>query len=383
MKEPYYNDSLVETDMDLPESGIPMSRKEFSLIPDFPTQRDTEEHQKNAKHLRKYEPSHLEVKYMECMNDITNPETGEVYPKGSLHKADGHTRVLNWNLGDCDKIPSMLSVTKYRVYTWEEMKRYYDNCDSAAAVENSKDKLYGALKLHKVLIDDPKLKAASPIGYAAYVYNKEEHPKHSGLNLDQMHSAVKDFHSQYKVIQEYLCSGKNKLCKKNGKGIKFDFSPSLVAACLLSLKYFQVDCDLLESREVGDVLYDNAKKLVDFWIEINNGEKNTITKGGRVWEPLDHIVNEFDSNATVLKTDAYGYPSLNAGECKKVMSFVLYWVEQHMLDKSHQNLPKSSVWTKYADTFQSRLDMNWAGVYNPTSIERILNETKTNLKVVK
>ena len=345
--------------------------EQWIALPDHPVQRDIKE--RDLGHLKYLLPDHLEVKAAKLTKDITDPDTGKMYKKGEEYKVDGHGRSYTWENCLSDKQPSSVNVTVFEVSTWEEFEGLYDRQDSNTATEKGKEKFVARLKKPgwDVVITDNKLKLVAPIGYAAKLLDSNKHTKASGLCTHQLNLAVSEFYKEYKVLEEHVCSGSTKLHRKS-KSNKFDWSPIITASALIALKSFKVTSELLESRDIDDPQYVNALRLVELFKTINKGGKDTMSEP---WNPVTHIVNEFDTNCVVLIQDAYGYPVLNEGESQKAISFVLYWILQHMKESKNPpaNLPnKKDDWAKRASNFPEIVRDKFTPLYHPTNLNNIL-----------
>ena len=343
--------------------------EQWIALPDHPVQRDIKE--RDLGHLKYLLPDHLEVKAAKLTKDITDPDTGKMYKKGEEYKVDGHGRSYTWENCLSDKQPSSVNVTVFEVSTWEEFEGLYDRQDSNTATEKGKEKFVARLKKPgwDVVITDNKLKLVAPIGYAAKLLDSNKHTKASGLSTHQLNLAVSEFYKEYKVLEEHVCSGSTKLHRKS-KSNKFDWSPIITASALIALKSFKVTSELLESRDIDDPQYVNALRLVELFKTINKGGKDTMSEP---WNPVTHIVNEFDTNCVVLIQDAYGYPVLNEGESQKAISFVLYWILQHMKEsKIPANLPnKKSDWVEMSSNFPEIVRDKFVPLYSPDNIEQM------------
>ena len=345
--------------------------EQWIALPDHPVQRDIKE--RDLGHLKYLLPDHLEVKAAKLTKDITDPDTGKMYKKGEEYKVDGHGRSYTWENCLSDKQPSSVNVTVFEVSTWEEFEGLYDRQDSNTATEKGKEKFVARLKKPgwDVVITDNKLKLVAPIGYAAKLLDSNKHTKASGLSTHQLNLAVSEFYKEYKVLEEHVCSGSTKLHRKS-KSNKFDWSPIITASALIALKSFKVTSELLESRDIDNLQYVHAVKLVDFFKTINRGGKDTMSEP---WNAVTHIVNEFDTCGTNLVLDSSGYPILNEGESKKAISFVLYWILQHMKESKNMpaNLPKKKDdWAKMASNFPEIVRDKFTPLYHPTNLNNIL-----------
>ena len=350
---------------------IKMLLKEWIDLPDHPVQRNIKE--RDLGHLKYLLPDHLELTAAKLIKDITDPDTGKVYKKLEVYKVDGHGRSYYWDNKFSDIQPDYVSVTVFEVSTWEEFEGLYDRQDSNTATEKGKEKFVARLKKPgwDVVITDNKLKLVQPIGYAAKLLDSNKHTKASGLSTHQLNLAVSEFYKEYKVLEEHVCSGSTKLHRKS-RSEKFDWSSIITAASLIALKSFKVTSELLESRDIDDPQYINALRLVELLKSINKGGKDTMSEP---WNSVTHIVNEFDTNGIVLVQDPSGYPVLNEGESKKSISFVLYWVLQHMKDSKSPpaNLPKKKDdWAKMASDFPEIVKKSFAPIYHEVNLDNLL-----------
>ena len=349
--------------------------EEWIALPDHPVQRNVKE--RPLGHLKYLLPDHLEVKAIKLTKDITDPDTKKVYEKGKVYKIDGHGRSYTWENHLSDNQPDYVSVTLFEASTWEEFEGLYDRQDSGTATEKGKEKFIARLKKHDVLITDNKLKLVQPIGYAAKLLDSTKHTKASGLSTHQLNLAVSEFYEEYQVLEDYVCSGNTKLHKKS-KSNKFDWSSIITAAALIALKSFKVTSELLESKDIDDAQYANAVRLIELFKSINKGGKNTMTEQ---WDSVTHIVNEFDTSGTVLKPDASGYPPLNEGSAGTSVSFVLYWILQHMKDSKNPptQLPnKKDDWVNMASNFPEIVKEKFAPLYHPTNLIDVVLKTNAN-----
>ena len=349
-----------------------MTLEQWIALPDHPVQRDIKE--RDLGHLKYLLPDHLEVKAAKLTKDITDPDTGKVYKKGEEYKVDGHGRSYTWENCLSDKQPSSVSVTIFEVNAWEELEGLYDRTDSGTATERGKEKFIARLKKYDVLITDDKLKLIQPIGYAAKLFDSNKHTKASGLSTHQLNLAVSEFYEEYQVLEEYVCSGSTKLHKKN-KSKKFDWSSIITAAALIALKSFKVTPELLESKNIDDLHYVNALRLIELFKTINKGGKDTMSEP---WNSVTHIVNEFDTSGVVLVQDPSGYPVLNEGESQKAISFVLYWILQYMKESKNPpaNLPnKKDDWAKMASNFPEIVKEKFSPIYHETNLVNMILKT--------
>lgn len=119
--------------------------EDFIKIPDNPIQRDTEKHAAKARHLRTPHPTHSVVHVAEL-------------PSGKLVKLDGHTRALLWKRKD---VPAPVQVTAimYSVKDMAEAEQLYKDFDSKDALENTRDKVFGAFHRHNFEAQSPLLQS--------------------------------------------------------------------------------------------------------------------------------------------------------------------------------------------------------------------------------
>ncbi len=92
-------------------------------------------HEKRASmpHFRTFKPTHLVV-------------AAARLPDGTMHKLDGHTRVIAALLGFAPHLKSMtFTVMVYDVASVEEMEALYDTFDNPAAQKKSSDNIFGAM----------------------------------------------------------------------------------------------------------------------------------------------------------------------------------------------------------------------------------------------
>jgi hypothetical protein len=347
-----------------------MTLEEWIGLPDHPVQRKIED--RDLGHLHVLMPDHLEVDAANLVKDITDPDTKKVYKKGEVYKVDGHGRSYVWEKGISNIPPDRVSVTVFEVSTWEEFEGLYDRTDNGTATEKNKEKFVARLKKYGVVITDNKLKLVQPIGYAAKLLDSNKHTKASGLSTRQLNLAVKDLHKEYQVLEEYVCSGSTKLHRKS-KSAKFDWSSIITSAALIALKAFKVTSELLDTRNLDDPQYVNATRLIELFKSINRGGKDTMSEP---WNSVTHIVNEFDTCGTNLVLDPQGYPVLNEGESQKAISFVLYWILQHMKEsKMPGKLPnKKNDWATMASNFPKIVEKNFVPLYSPTNIEELFKK---------
>ena len=109
---------------------------EFMSYPEVHCQRDTQKRVFRTAKLLIEKPSvrHIEV------------AVGE-YPNGLRVVLDGNTRRLAWQTySDKVDVPSHVLATIYQVNNDKHAEEIYETFDSAKAVENSKDKIYSALR---------------------------------------------------------------------------------------------------------------------------------------------------------------------------------------------------------------------------------------------
>jgi len=348
---------------------LKMTLKQWIDMKDHPVQRNHKE--RDLGHLKYLLPDHLELTAAKLTKDITDPDTRKVYEKGEVYKVDGHGRSYYWDSKFSDIQPDHVSVTVFEVSAWEEFEGLYDRQDSGTATEKGKEKFIARLNKYDVVITDNKLKLVQPIGYAAKLLDSNKHSKASGLSTHQLNLAVSEFYEEYKVLEEYVCSGSTKLHRKS-RAEKFDWSSIITAAALIALKSFKVTSELLESRDIDDLQYENAVKLIELFKSINKGGKDTMSEP---WNSVTHIVNEFDTNGVVLVQDPSGYPVLNEGESQKAISFVLYWILQHMKESKNPpaNLPKKKDdWAKMASDFPEIVKKNFTPIYHEVNLDNII-----------
>lgn len=119
----------------LKKETIPLD--EWLGIPDCPIQRDTERHAQSAskKHLSCSSPTHANV-------------SAARLPSGEEYKLDGHTRSFLWATGKLEPPSHILYVDVYYCDNMTEVEDLYQQFDNQDAVENLRDKLYGAYRLH-------------------------------------------------------------------------------------------------------------------------------------------------------------------------------------------------------------------------------------------
>lgn len=115
-----------------------MSVDEWIAVEDCPIQRDTERHAQMAikKHLREASPTHANV------------SAARLY-SGETYKLDGHTRAHLWNACELEPPSQMLYVDMYYCDNMTQVEDLYQQFDAASAVENLRDKLYGAFRLNQ------------------------------------------------------------------------------------------------------------------------------------------------------------------------------------------------------------------------------------------
>jgi hypothetical protein len=113
---------------------VMMDVPEWIAVPGNPRQRNTEERLRRSKHFDVIEKPHLELR------------AGEL-PDGGLVKLDGHTRAAKW-MSHLAEAPQgrVLFVIVHEIPDLDEAMRLYDMYDSQLAVEDSRDKVYGAFR---------------------------------------------------------------------------------------------------------------------------------------------------------------------------------------------------------------------------------------------
>lgn len=118
----------------LPLDTVPMRVDEFTAIPDWIGQRDTERHLAYAikRHLSKFAPTQARVAIA-------------VLPDGRRYKLDGHTRALAWRRGLL-KPPPMLLVDVHYVRSVDEARERYREYDAPEAAETAGDRVFEALR---------------------------------------------------------------------------------------------------------------------------------------------------------------------------------------------------------------------------------------------
>ena len=345
-----------------------MTSGDFIKLDDHPVERDIMK--RTLDHLLKLEQDHLEVSTLLVTKEFKDPDTENVYPVGYVCKNDGHGRAYIWKNNLSDIQPNEVSVTIYEVDSWEKMESIYDHTDSGKAVEKPKEKFIARLKKHKVHIHDNKLGMVQPLGFAAHLLDPKKNPSAGPLSTAQINEAVKLLCIEYKVMEEYVCIGDTALHKKS-IGRPFDFNNILTTASLIALKSFKVTPELLDSKDTDDPMYVNAKKLIDLIKQINKGGKNTMASP---WDAITQIVNEFDGSGThLLHWHNNRYPALNLGSAVPCVSFVLYWMLQYMMDKTHENLPKNNKnWAKMASDFPEIVKKNFTPIYHEVNLDNLL-----------
>lgn len=112
-----------------------MTPMEWSQIPDNPRQRDTDKRAKTARHLHSLEAAHTLVHMAEW--------------EGGMCKLEGHTRGKVW-IELPDIAPESIDVRVYVVKDEEEAKRMYGHFNSKEEVESVTDRLFGALREHRI-----------------------------------------------------------------------------------------------------------------------------------------------------------------------------------------------------------------------------------------
>jgi len=349
-----------------------MTSGDFIKLDDHPVERDIMK--RTLDHLLKLEQDHLEVSTLLVTKEFKDPDTENVYPVGYVCKNDGHGRAYIWKNKLSDIQPNEVSVTIYEVDSWEKMESIYDHTDSGKAVEKPKEKFIARLKKHGVHIHDNKLGMVQPLGFAANLLNSKKNPSTGPLSTAQINEAVKLLHLEYQVMEEYVCAGDTALHKKS-KSRPFEFNNVLTTAALIALKSFKVTPELLDLKDTDtdDLMYVNAEKLINLIKQINKGGKNTMVDR---WNPVTQIVNEFDGNGTYLshwhKSGNDPRPALNLGSYVQCVSFVLYWMLQDMMDKTHENLPKNKKdWATMAKDFPEVVKKNFVPLYSPDNIENL------------
>jgi len=340
---------------------------DFISLPDMPVERDI--YKRNLDHLKILEPNHTEVSTIEVIKEFTDPNTGNFYPAGYKCKNDGHGRAMIWKTNQSDKVPPQVTNTRYEADSWKGMVKIYDNTDSSKSVEKPKEKFLARLKNHGIEIDDNRLSAIQPLGFASHLIDPKKNPNTSGFSAEQIQEAVNLLHPQYKIMQDYICAGNISLHKKS-KGKPFDFNNIIITASLIALNSFEVTPELMENVDTDNEKYIHGMKLIDLIRTINKGGKNTMAPK---WDAITQIVNEFDGNGVLLKHwHKNNMPTLDLGSYVTCISFVLYWILQHMKGATHENLPNNKkVWSTVAKNFSEIVQEKFI-IYNKMNIDNIL-----------
>ena len=123
-----------------------MQVSDWNKIPENPRQRDTERHARKAilGHLSEFCDSQLVVHAAMVDGQIR-------------WKLDGHTRAFLWESGQIPIPRSKLYVMCHEVEDEEEAKELYTHFDNQSAVENAKDRLFGACREAGMTLESPLL----------------------------------------------------------------------------------------------------------------------------------------------------------------------------------------------------------------------------------
>jgi hypothetical protein len=370
---------MKQNEIDIKQNKhILMSRSDYTKLPDHPVQRDITA--RDLDHLSTFEQDHLEVSALLVTKEFIETGSGKIYEKGYVCKNDGHGRSYMWDVNSSDIKPSHVTVTFYEVDSWEKMESMYDHTDSATAVEKTAEKFIARLKKYDVHIEDPTLKKLQPIGYAANLIDPIDNPKASGLSTAQINEAVKLLHPQYKVINDEICSGSDALHRPT-LSRKFVWNNIITMAVLIALYGFKVTPELLDLKDTDDPLYNNARRLLDLISHINKGSTNCDASP---WDARTQIVMEFNGSGHHLddwhNNKTKRIPVLNAGSCVTCVSFILYWILQHMSGKRlSENMPNKSKWSKIAKDFPSEVQKKLGPIYGITEEEKLCVDNVFNI----
>jgi hypothetical protein len=115
---------------------VQMSATDWANVQPSPRQRDTEARARKAWWLRTPDPVHANVNAARL-------------PDGTMYKIDGHTRGFMWG-HDQVPAPVVVYVTVWDCKTIEDAKDLYSKFDSQDAVETAPDKVYGAMREHRL-----------------------------------------------------------------------------------------------------------------------------------------------------------------------------------------------------------------------------------------
>lgn len=110
---------------------------QWSIIPDFPKQRDTENRAKRASKTYLSGP----------WNPAWDTVAAAVFPDGNMVKLDGHTRSYLWDAGIIAFPPNgKVTCHVYPVESLQEAERLYVSFNSAASSKNTADFIFGEMR---------------------------------------------------------------------------------------------------------------------------------------------------------------------------------------------------------------------------------------------
>lgn len=310
---------------------------EFLKIDEFIRQRDTEGRAKKTRLKKNLEillRDHLSVTVGVLLNDCDYDDIK--YSEGQQFLIDGHTRRYFWENGKSDTVPKEVYAITWGCSSMEEMVGFYERYDNSTAAEKGNDKLIGAYMYEKMDITNKKLKKTMAIGWAAHYYDKGTFKNGMSLGVKEIGAVVKTFKDQILILDK-IVGPKGSLATKSGHPNKWDFHNAILAASLIALKSWNVTMD--NNPE--------SNKLVKTLIQINSGNKNdqNVAKMSGV----THVVREFQGQGKTLTKNSANEICFRLNDIKKAISFVLYWIDAEMANKSQTHAVK---WEKTINAYK-------------------------------
>lgn len=274
--------------------------EDWIKVQDNPIQRDTEKHAAKAKHLHTAKPTHYFV------------TAGEL-PNGTLIKLDGHTRALLWKRKEIP-VPMQVNVAIIPIKSKEEAEELYKTLDSKDAVENQRDKVFGAFRNHDFqpqsgMLQSGSLTQALRIAYSVLKGGVivERGGIKGGMTLaggvTRKEALAADV---YEMIDEFS----PELHTLDGFGLRQNFvGAGVVAACLLSYRKY-------------------GNKVTPYWTGVFGNAGNKHGREMDMIQATTQLIQEYKGN--------YG-----GSAARDMCSRCLTAIEKWMKDDVTYRIPKS------------------------------------------